>query len=330
MTLDLPELLHEIGRGARGARALPRATVRALFAALFTGEIAELEVGAIMLAYRIKGETADELAGMLEACAATLPHLNAPSDAPIAVVIPSYNGARKLPNLTPLLALALAARGIPVLVHGDAGDGWDRISSASIFAALGIAPCGDAAEVELALHTRRLAFVPIATLSPPLAHMLALRDRLGVRGPAHTLAKLIQPFAAPALRLVNFTHPQYREQMMALFSDAAIAGPAGVLLARGSEGEAVADPRRQVAVEWLRGGESITLIEAESGSGVAPELPLARDAATTARWIERAMAGAVEFPAPLQRQIDVIEQICKQRIARGDVPRVGASSATSS
>lgn len=329
MKLDLPELLHEIGRGARGARALPRETARALFAALFAGEIPDVETGAIMMAYRIKGESADELAGMLEACAATLPRLTAPADAPAPVVIPTYNGARKLPNLTPLLALALAARGIPVLVHGDAADGWGRISSASIFAELGVEPCSDVAESELALHMRRLAFVPIATLSPPLARMLALRDRLGVRGPAHTLAKLIQPFATPALRLVNYTHPSYRDEMASLFGEVAIAGPAGILLARGSEGEAVADPRRQIAIAWLRHGETIPLVEAVSRGDGAPELPAARDAATTARWIERALAGAVALPAPLQRQIEVIELICKNQIARGNAPRAGVSSATS-
>ena len=36
------------------------------------------------------------------------------------VVLPSYNGARKLPVLTPLLALLLAREGLPVLVHGTA------------------------------------------------------------------------------------------------------------------------------------------------------------------------------------------------------------------
>ncbi|TLY51835.1 MAG: DNA-binding protein YbiB [Gammaproteobacteria bacterium] len=315
MSLDLPALLHELGRGARGARALSRADAHALFAAMLADEnaperIGDLELGGLLIAYRIKGETADELAGMLEACDARLRHIAAPSRLPTPVVIPSYNGARKLPNLTPLLALALAQRGVPVLVHGDAADAYGRISSASVFAALGVAACRDVADIELALHTRRLAFAPIEVLSPPLARLIALRQRLGVRGPAHTLVKLIQPFAAPALRLVNYTHPQYRDAMAELFLDARIAGEAGVLLARGSEGEAVADPRRQVAIEWLRGGTATTQVEAVSGTSALPELPDTRDAATTARWIERALAGAVALPAPLARQIEAICAIC--------------------
>lgn len=311
-TLDLPNLIHELGRGARGARPLSRDDTRDLFAAMLDGRIADLELGGILIAYRIKGETADELAGMLDACQANLAHVAAPSDArAMPVVIPSYNGARKLPNLTPLLAMALAARDIPVLVHGDAVDGWGRIASASVFAALGVSACSDIADVELALQTRRLAFAPIEVLSPALARLIALRDRLGVRGPAHTLVKLIQPFAAPALRLVNYTHPQYRDEMTRLFLDARVAGAAGVLLARGSEGEAVADPRRQVAIEWLRDGAATTLVEAAPGDGVVPELPPSREADPTARWIERALADESLLPPPLRRQIETIVGICK-------------------
>jgi len=310
--LDLPNLIHELGRGARGARPLSRDDSRDLFAAALDGRISDLELGGIMIAYRIKGETADELAGMLDACQANLARIAAPTDTyATPVVIPSYNGARKLPNLTPLLALVLARRGVPVLVHGDAADGWGRVATASVFAALGIAACSDMADIELALQTRGVAFAPIEVLSPALARLIALRDRLGVRGPAHTLVKLIQPFAAPALRLVNYTHPQYRDEMTRLFLDARIAGPAGVLLARGSEGEAVADPRRQVAIEWLRDGVATTLVDAAPGDGALPQLPASREAEPTARWIERALADESLLPLPLVRQIDTIVDICK-------------------
>jgi anthranilate phosphoribosyltransferase len=310
--LDLPNLIHELGRGARGARPLSRDDSRDLFAAALDGRISDLELGGIMIAYRIKGETADELAGMLDACQANLARIAAPTDTyATPVVIPSYNGARKLPNLTPLLALVLARRGVPVLVHGDAADGWGRVATASVFAALGIAACSDMADIELALQTRGVAFAPIEVLSPALARLIALRDRLGVRGPAHTLVKLIQPFAAPALRLVNYTHPQYRDEMTRLFLDARIAGPAGVLLARGSEGEAVADPRRQVAIEWLRDGVATTLVDAAPGDGALPQLPASREAEPTARWIERALADESLLPPPLVRQIDTIVGICK-------------------
>ncbi len=50
------------------------------------------------------------------------------------MVLPSYNGARKQANLTPLLALLLAKVGLPVVVHGVLDDST-RVTSAEIFRA---------------------------------------------------------------------------------------------------------------------------------------------------------------------------------------------------
>lgn len=44
--------------------------------------------------------------------------LTPPADKPMPIVIPSYNGARKQANLTPLLAILLHKLGFPVVVHG--------------------------------------------------------------------------------------------------------------------------------------------------------------------------------------------------------------------
>ena len=75
---------------------------------------------------RIKGETPEEMAGFLDAVHERLEML--PASARPLVVLPSYNGARKLPVLTPLLALLLARNGLPVLVHGTATEDR-RVSS---------------------------------------------------------------------------------------------------------------------------------------------------------------------------------------------------------
>ena len=59
--------IKEIGRGADGARALVKHDARALFTAMLEGRISDVQLGAILMAYRIKGETPEELDGMLEA-----------------------------------------------------------------------------------------------------------------------------------------------------------------------------------------------------------------------------------------------------------------------
>jgi len=305
--LDITAMLRELGRGARAARPLSREQARGVFAAMLAGEIDELRLGALLIAYRIKGETAEELSGMLDAAHATLAPLRlAPSTAASApVVIASYNGARRLPNLVPLLAMALAARGVPVLVHGDAADGYGRVSSASVLTELGIRACASPGEVAAALDSQRLAFVPIDVLSPPLARLLALRERIAQRNSAHTVVKLLNPFSVPALRLVNYTHPPYRDILFELFSMVAPPPAPGVLLARGTEGEAAADPRRQVAVEWLADGSAQTVIASDGEAGGTVALP-APDAISTAGWTARVLAGEAAMPATLQRQIELI------------------------
>lgn len=305
--------IKEIGRGPNGARALSTDDARALYAAMLAGDVSDVELGAVLLAYRLKGETAAELAGMLTAAHASLIPLKAPQDVRRPVSIPSYNGARKQANLTPLLAMLLARRGVPVLVHGVVDDPG-RITSATIFSLLGIEQSRTGDDIEAALAARRVAFAPIATLSPAMARLLALRRVLGVRNSTHTLVKLLQPFSqtgAPALRLVNYTHPPYRDSLSELFQAYPAAGTGGVLLARGTEGEAVADTRRQVQIDWLHDGRMETLVAAQPRSDdKAPDtLPENRDAETTAQWIDDVLSGRVAVPETIALQVETIARI---------------------
>jgi anthranilate phosphoribosyltransferase len=302
--------IKEIGRGPHGARALSPEDTYALYTAMLDARVSDVELGAVLLAYRLKGETAGELAAMLAAAQASL----APLRVSGAVSIPSYNGARKQPNLVPLLALLLAREGVPTLVHGVTEDPG-RVTSAEIFACLGIAASTSHDEIENALAERRVAFAPIEVLAPKLARLLALRRVMGVRNSTHTLVKILQPFEPAGLRLVNYTHPPYRDNLAELFLGHPEAAAGGALLARGTEGEAVADTRRQVQIDWLHDGIAETLVSPERSSSdeTGPELPAARDAETTARWIETVLRGEASAPPTLTRQVAEIVRIVRAR-----------------
>jgi anthranilate phosphoribosyltransferase len=309
--------IKEIGRGPNGARALSRDDTYALYEAMLDGRVSDLELGAVLLAYRVKGETAAELAAMLAAAHRSfeLLHIQHGREHARPVSIPSYNGARRQPNLTPLLAMLLAREGVPVLVHGVVDDPG-RVTSAEIFTELGIPQAASHDEIEDSLASRRLAFAPIASLAPKLARLLLLRRIMGVRNSTHTLVKILQPFAQPGLRLVNYTHPEYRDSLTSLFVDHPDAAVGGALLARGTEGEAVADTRRQVQVDWFHDGHSETLLSAERSSADAPAaaLPDSRDAATTARWIETVLRGEVPIPPAVARQVELISDVVRRPV----------------
>lgn len=291
---ELARIIREIGRGRNAARDLNRGDARVLFAALLAGEIPDLQLGAVLMALRIKGESLEELAGFLEACEACYPHLAAPAGA-VPLVIPAYNGARQLPNLTPLLAQLVAREEVSVLVHGVATDAG-RVTTCEVFATMGIAPARTLDEAHAQLNARRLTFVTIDTLAPALARVLAIRQKMGVRSSGHTLAKMLQPFAAPAVRLVSVTHPEYVVRMREFFTQHA----AHALVLRGAEGEAVAHPRREPVLDWADG---VTVETWRAAAEENPPLPQSRDAAVTAQWIQAALAGEQPIPAAIAHQV---------------------------
>src|SRR5204862_2917202 len=141
---------------------------------------------AILVALRIKGETPDELAGMMAALAPHVRPMRLAARRAIPAVIATYNGARKLPNLVPLLALLLAREDVPVLLHGVAHES-SRVSTFEILKLLGHAPVASIDEAEERLADHLLAAVPIQVLAPDLARLLDMRLVVGVRNSGHTL-----------------------------------------------------------------------------------------------------------------------------------------------
>src|SRR5471030_824886 len=280
--------IKEIGRGKNGARSMTRDDAHDLYQAMLGGRVSDLELGGILLAMRIKGESVQEIAGFLDAAEATFAPLSAPPGQYAPVLIPSYNGARKMANLTPLLAMLLAREGVPVLVHG---------------VALGVRAAQDHAEVEEALARGQVGFISIDALAPKLAQMLSLRRILGVRNSTHTLVKIMQPFAGPALRLVSYTHPEYLEMLGEYFTTLALHERGDAFLMRGTEGETVANANKAQQIDWFHGGLRTMLVPKQTVVQELPSLPEEKDAATTAAWIARVLAGEVAVPESIAEQV---------------------------
>lgn len=300
--MGIAAYIKEIGRGHEGARSLNRDQAQDLMGQVLDGSVTDLEIGAFALAMRIKGETVDELMGFFDAVQARA--LAIASDRPV-IVIPSYNGARRLPNLTPLLAMRLAQQGARVLVHGPRHDPA-RVTSFEIFQALGLPTADDAAAVHECWRRREPAFTTTEALSPALQRLLDVRWVVGLRNSGHTIAKLLRPIAgARALGLASYTHPEFGR----LMGDFAERTEADLMLLRGTEGEAVADPRRCPKLDvWLHGLAQPDLgCPAQEGSlAELPVLPRSIDAATVAVYIQAVASGEKPAPAPLERQADLL------------------------
>jgi anthranilate phosphoribosyltransferase len=300
--MGIAKYIKDIGRGKEGARSLSREHAHDAMTQILAGGVTDLELGAFVMAMRIKGESVDELEGFLDAVHAQCQPLDLPGP---VIVLPSYNGSRKLPNLTALLALLLAQNGARVLVHGAARDPV-RVTTAQVFADLGLPVAANGRDVRTAWLRREPAFMPIELLCPPLARLLDVRWTVGLRSSGHTLAKVLDPVRpSPSLRVVNYTHPEYAELTAALVQRLR----ANAMLLRGTEGEPVADPRRLPRLDVSIAGVHRADLSCVAHEGVLTELPVLpreHDAAVTAMYIQGVVSGEIPAPAPLAQQVDAL------------------------
>jgi anthranilate phosphoribosyltransferase len=299
--MGISQYIKEIGRGKQGARSISREHAADLFGQVLDGAVTDLEIGAFCMAMRIKGETPEEMAGFLDATYARLNQVPA-GDAPL-VVLPSYNGARKLPVLTPLLALLLARRGLSVLIHGTATES-SRVFVPHVLQALDI----HALPAIRAIAPGEAVYVPTELLCPGLKRLLDVRRVVGLRNSSHSLVKLMNPCSGPAVVVSSYTHPEYAVSMGAVFE---LMGSTALLL-RGTEGEVVADARRLPQMDGFIGGRRETLQEGKKGTLTdLPDMPREIDAETTAAYIQDVLAERKPVPASMALQVEHILRLAR-------------------
>ena len=112
--------------------------------------------------------------------------------------------------------------------------------------------------------------------------------------------KIQRPVKGEGVLLAAATHLDYIDTMREVIG--AVAGRA--LLFRGTEGEPFANPKRCPRIEYLHDKTCETLFAGEHDSLKAlPDLPDACDAATTATWMRRVLAGKIAIPQPIINQL---------------------------
>lgn len=296
--MDYAMLIKEVGRGSKGSRDLTEEQAEELFGAILDGRVPDMELGALLLSLRIKGEAEGELRGFKRALDARTPQFSVPPEGARAIVIPTYNGARRQPNLVPLLALLLHRQGLPVLLHGR-HDFDSRVSPFELLERLGIRRVDSLAEAGNRLAGGEIACVGLEVLCPGLDRLLALRPRLGVRNAGHSVAKLLDPLKGRSTRLVAVTHPEYIERMRLFLGE----DGGSALLMRGTEGEAYANPRRRPQLEGFLDGRSHILFPAEDGGAPPLEgLPESPEPEANAACIRAMLEGRLAIPGPILDQ----------------------------
>lgn len=254
----LAQALGIIGRGPGRSRPLTRSEARDAFAALLAGTALDVQAGAFLLLMRYRGETAEELAGLVDAARIRIARTTV-GTAPggrlrPALDWPSYAAGRTrgLPWYL-LAARLLGEAGVPVLMHGDNDLQTGGVGALQGLSALGLSPAADLSEAADRLGREGFVYLPLAGLSPDLKRLLDLRSVLGLRSPVNTLVRHLNPLDAPAT-LIGVFHPNYLDS----HAEASLLLDAGRWLGvvKGAGGEGERRPHKPVDLRLVEQGTS--------------------------------------------------------------------------
>ncbi|MGA9379039.1 MAG: hypothetical protein WBV73_09745, partial [Phormidium sp.] len=119
MSKAFRELLKKIGSGNHTGENLTRQEAAAATKMMLLAEATPAQIGAFMIAHRIKRPTGEELAGMLDAYDELGPKLpgKKSNDSQVIVLGIPYDGRSRTAPINPITALILTSAGVSVIMH---------------------------------------------------------------------------------------------------------------------------------------------------------------------------------------------------------------------
>jgi anthranilate phosphoribosyltransferase len=210
MSTEFREFLRKVGSGTHTSKSLTRQEAEMATMMMLQGVATAAQIGAFMIAHRIKRPTSEELAGMLDAYQ-LLGAKVAPiaSDREVLVLGSPYDGRSKTAPVSPVTAIVLAAAGIPVLMHGgDRMPTKEGLPFMEIWQALGLNLQDlTISQVHHSLETENFGFVYLPKHFPLAQNLVPYRDQIGKRPPFATLELMWSPYQGKQLIVSGFVHP---------------------------------------------------------------------------------------------------------------------------
>ena len=278
--------VRTVAKGSKLSRPLTRDEAREAMGMILAGEAEPVQIGAFLATLRYRKETPEELAGFVEAAR---DHAHGRGVLRADLDWPSYaDRHRQLPYFV-LAALLLAGSGVRVLMHGIAGEG--PVSMPHCLAALGIRPAASVAEASADLDRSNVAYLPLGVACPALNRLFDLRPLLGLRSPANTYARELNPADAPC-QMQGVFHPDY---IPLHHESARLLGQPNAAIFKGAGGEAQRNPLKPCRVAVLRDGEPM----AEGWPATLPDVRHGwRDETLDPARLAALWGGEVDDPAP--------------------------------
>ena len=169
-----------------------RAESQAAMAAIMDGECTPAQIGAFLVALRMRGETVDQISGFAEAMRESCVRIRTKHP---DVVDTCGTGGDALDtfNISTAAALVAAAAGVPVAKHGNRSVS-SKCGSADVLEALGVKIDASAQSVAACIEKARIGFMFAPVFHPAMKHVQPTRKGLGFR----TVFNILGPLANPA------------------------------------------------------------------------------------------------------------------------------------
>ena len=212
MTPNVSEALRVMA----SRRPLPRALAEAAFGDLMDGRATEAQKGAILLGIAARGETADEIAGAVEALRRRMRRV-VTRRAPLLDTCGPGGLGRDLFNLSTAAAIVAAGAGAAVAKHGNRSIS-SRVGSADVLSASGVAIELDAEEAGRVLDDVGLVFLFAPSFHPAMKELGTVRRELGIRTIFNALGPLANP-AGATRQLIGVGRPE----LVGLLADALVS-----------------------------------------------------------------------------------------------------------
>jgi anthranilate phosphoribosyltransferase len=199
------------------------------FRLIMTGHATDSQIGAFLMALRLRGETVDEIAGAVCAMREAAVRIEAP---PAAIDIVGTGGdASGTLNISTAAALIVAGCGVPVAKHGNRAQ-TSKCGSADVLAELGLDIEAEPARVAQAIGEAGFGFLMAPRYHPAMRHVGPARTQLGFR----TIFNLLGPLANPAGVARQFTGTFARQWVEPMATVLASLGCERAWVVHGSDG----------------------------------------------------------------------------------------------
>jgi anthranilate phosphoribosyltransferase len=184
---DLKPLISKVASGA----VLSRAEAASAFDIMMSGEATPSQMGALLMALRVRGETVDEITGAVTTMRAKMLRVEAPPDA--IDVVGTGGDASGSYNISTCAAFIVAGCGVPIAKHGNRALS-SRSGSADVLGALGVRIDLAPEAIARCIREAGIGFMFAPAHHPATKHVSATRVELGTR----TIFNLLGPLSNPA------------------------------------------------------------------------------------------------------------------------------------